>query len=206
MENGQLKNKIFSNIPKLKHLALIMVFEYFYNNSELFFRLKLLCLIGQLKLALMKAIKFTVIFLLFLSSCAVYKDPNLENLTLTSNEKQFISAFENAAVKHKVKDLKALLHPVYVDQELNEIYGGDARALFNSFFCGKDTQTQKFVCLKLRNVRTIELIKIKPGDEQGEKHLIFRVEGYDHTIIVDLFMKKYSKDGQAKLGIIGAMG
>ncbi len=154
----------------------------------------------------MRALRYTLFLLLFLSSCAVYKDPNLEKLTLTQREKTFISTFENAVVKHKVRDLKAMLHPVYVDQQLNEMYGGDARALFNSFFCGKDVETKKFDCLKLRNIRSIELLKVSPGTERGEKHLYFKVEGYDHTIIVDLYMKSYSKDGQARLGIIGAFG
>ena len=154
----------------------------------------------------MKVLKYSLIVLLFLSSCAVYHDANLEKMPLSNSEKQFLTEFENAVVKHKVRQLTALLHPMYIDEELNDMYGGDARALFNSFFCGKELKTEKFVCIKLRNIRSIQLIDVKPGYQKGEKHLIFRVEGYDHTIMVDLFMRGYSKDGKVKPGIIGAMG
>ncbi len=154
----------------------------------------------------MRKLILLAVTLLWLTSCGVYHDANLENISLTSKEKSFIAAFEDAAVKHKVRALKSMLHPIYIDQELNEMYGGNARLLFNEFFCGKDVNTKKFYCLKLRNVREIHLVKVSKGEEKGEKRLLFKVVGYDHTILVELYMKTYSKNGQARIGIIGAFG
>ena len=154
----------------------------------------------------MKFLKISIIFLFFLNSCATYQDLNVHNFALSSTEKQFILNFENAVVKHKVKLLREMLHPIYKSQQLNDLYNGDANALFNDFFCGKDIQTNKFVCIKLRNVRDIELKNVLPGYQSKEKILVFKVQGYDHTIILELSMRPFNKDGKIKYGIIGAFG
>ena len=148
------------------------------------------------------------IILLF-SSCAVYQDNNLKSLTsLTQDEKNFIAKFEDAAVKHKRKLLTSYLDEKYRQEELVGLYKNDKKAFWNEMFCGNLVDnSSKFACIKLKNVREIHLIKVKPGYNPNEKRLIFKVIGYDNQIYVELIIsKRVDVNGNVHYGIIGAYG
>ncbi len=159
----------------------------------------------------MKKITFLALIstILFLASCAVYKDNNLQNLTnLTPEEKAFIAKFEDATVKHKRKLLTSYLDAKYRQEELIELYSNNKKAFWNEMFCGNLVDNpDKFACIKLHNIREIHLIKVSPGFSPNEKQLVFKVIGYDKQIYVELILsRRVDTEGNVHYGIIGAYG
>ncbi len=159
----------------------------------------------------MKKVTFLALIstILFLASCAVYQDNNLKSLTnLNQQEKQFLAKFEDAVVKHKRKVLTTYLDENYRQEELVKLYGNNKIRFWNEMFCGYLVDnSDKFACIKLRNIREIHLIKVSPGFSPNEKKILFKVIGHDKQIYVELILSKHVDIfGDAHYGIIGAYG
>ncbi len=146
------------------------------------------------------------IFLFFLSSCKVYQDDRLARAPLTQQEKTFIANFENDVVHHRRHKLLKYLLPEYKQEQLDGNYNGKIHLFWNQFFCGKQVKTHTFICLRLSQVKKINLVKVEKGDDSSQKVLFFEVQSKDHKIIQALILKILRRNGKTVLGLIGPYG
>ncbi len=116
----------------------------------------------------------------------------------------FANIFMAAVMAKNENRLMGLMDDGYRLEQHDKFHKGNTKRFLDELFCGKVTTEERFKCIKLKNVKSIQLGSKGEGDK--EVAVVFRVGDKKEQIDVILTIKITLKNGKKEYGIVGAVG
>lgn len=116
----------------------------------------------------------------------------------------FVKEFVEAAKDGNRRRLMGLMDPGYRMEQHDKFHEGNTKRFLDELFCGSLIDGSGFKCIKIKNIKDVELASLGEGDRNVA--VVFRVSDKKSKIDVVLTIKIRLENGKREFGIVGGVG